>query len=135
MLRGRIPVLLMLVLFAGHPVAGLVCQVGCGARAPEPAAQAQRAVQGPGCHPAAPADGAVPVVRLAEADAQHCEHDGTRVVLTAERWHVFEWRVQASDAIETLQSPPRRDSRAPRDAASRYLPPGPRVGFGLAIRV
>jgi hypothetical protein len=130
MLRGRLPVILLLGLFAGHPVAGLVCEATCGT----PGTHTQPAVQNAGCHAAATADPAPPV-RVSAADAERCDHGSVREALTGDRWQASSPRGQASGATETIPSLLRQDSRALHGGASRYSPPGPRVGFGLAIRV
>lgn len=129
MRRGRLLVILLLVLFAGHPVAGLVCEATC-----EPAAPAQPEQESAGCHAAA-ADRGVPSVRVSAADEERCEHGSVREALTAERWQSSDSRVQSSGAIDTTPGRPHRESHELPDNAPRYSPPGPRVGFGLPIRV
>jgi hypothetical protein len=134
--RGKVPVFFLLLLFAASPAAGLVCEVTCAVpTTAERRAPARPAEGSAGCHSAATTDPDTPAVRLSPAAAGHCEHSSDHEAINAERVQTPDSRRQALDAIDASRILPCRESPEPVDRAFRHSPQGPRIGFGLAIRV
>lgn len=134
MVRGRIPVFFLLLLFAASPAAGLVCEMTCAV----PTTAERRVHAGDetaGCHSAATTDGDTVSVRLSPTDAVPCEHSIDHEAITAERLQTPDSRGRALTAIDASAILPRRESQELHDSAFRHSPPGRRIGFGLPIRV
>jgi hypothetical protein len=121
--------LLLFVLFAGHPVAALVCEVECNGT-PSTSARGP-ASEAPACHSATTAGDAP--ARLADARVGHCDHAGGPEALNPERCSRFLPRLEAAVPSCTPSALPSR--RAQTVSPLDHNPPGPSIGRGIAIRV